>query len=548
MGAGVGGMLGAATAVFTPGPPPAHLPSPGKPAPLPCSPAHLPGVEVSPSLASADGRPQHTERVAAEQSAPVAEPSASPGAADVRGVAGSSVAALQAGLPLAPLVDPAPSKGNSDHEETAVCVAAAAAAPFSSTDRSLTDAPPAAQPPPHPPPLQLRQQAAFDPRACAVPLGQPRGPKQPGAPDAPNAAAEPLAKLQRRAAGAARADVQLVSSPAPQRLERAELTGAGLAHVGERTSVVTVVKADVRLTLVPPESMVASAHERRGDDVSEFLAAADDPAAQQNPAVLCECSPPAGGTDGGQLQGGGEQRVGHWPDLTCAAPVANDAAASEPNAAAISSADAADAAAAADTTSSACAAGEESTAQPAVPAAEAVAASTAAPAASADAVPAVRPAAAAHAGLGATMGALAATTNAATAAGKDDCTLQRVDHSEAGAACRLAGSKRPFEGAAGAPDDGADGERSTKRQAAGADTGVGRTDGEREIALSMLLQVHHLQLQMLADAVCLHAISQVLTAQRRCYCDSHGLCWAAMQFLVARHEIMQHAIPRSLHL
>ena len=164
-------MLGAVPAVFTPGPPPAHMSSPGRPVARRAPPPALPAAEAQPSRGDAG-----TGRSGADQGQRVREPPLAP----VRPPGRAAEAPDGVGSAVGGMAEPVQTGSSpvTDAEDTVQACAPPhpaglpaieppQAAAVSETSDCLKDA---AEPQALPP--QQRQQAAFDPRASAVPLGQ----------------------------------------------------------------------------------------------------------------------------------------------------------------------------------------------------------------------------------------------------------------------------------------------------------------------------------------------------------------------------------------
>jgi len=162
-------MLGAVPAVFTPGPPPAHMSSPGRPvARRVPAPSALPAAEAQPSRGDAGSQQTGADQgLGAKEllQAPVCPPEC---AAEVPVGAGPAAGALpvtQAEVTALSTLPP--------HSAITPAVKLPQATAVSEAGSGAKDAP---MPPLLPSQQQhQRQQPAFDPRAAAVPLGQAPG-------------------------------------------------------------------------------------------------------------------------------------------------------------------------------------------------------------------------------------------------------------------------------------------------------------------------------------------------------------------------------------
>jgi len=166
-------MLGVVPAVFTPGPPPAHMSSPGRPVARKVPPPALPAAEVQPSRSDAGlkrigaGQGQGVEELL---QVPVCPPERAAEAAENEGLAAG-------GATEPPLTVASPVTNAEDTIRTCMppppATLPAAELPqataVSEADRGLRDAVELLSLPTQ---QNQRQQAAFDPRAAAVPLGQ----------------------------------------------------------------------------------------------------------------------------------------------------------------------------------------------------------------------------------------------------------------------------------------------------------------------------------------------------------------------------------------
>ena len=512
-------MLGAATAAFTPGPPPAHLPSPGKPAPLPAPEAPLLAAETPQGRVQAADGPSGAvqasgERLGAVAEAPVSVDSPAPtvaagpttaAASDADGASDQVI--REAELPHEP---PAPALGvggvDRGHTEAPLrppqllVVPTAPALPLIVMVGSRTEAPARLPPPPS---SQVRPQAAFDPRAAAVPLGQPRGQKQAAGRTASDTASEPPAALRWRATAAATADVTPLSSPAPQLLELADSANRR-SHCGiERPPVEAATDGELTLPAVPPKLLTEAVDELySGVSVGVVRERADEAIDRADPG------PRRGGSRQGAKASRPEctdrqepigRRLNIPAEATATAP-GIDAEAVGVEAAAMAPAPAAaeDTAAAVAGTS----AGDDELPAELAPVDVNMVAATSAPvsAATEGDLPGVSSHAIADP---ASDVAQAAALYEFAAAGADDRAIQQHDRRAGVAPSQgqgLAGSKRLLEASVAAGSG--DSQRPPKRQQpADAHVTAGRTSDEQELALAVLLQVLRLH-QALADAAC----------------------------------------------